>query len=194
MTVVDKEIISGNNDSIKSLEEVTEFSKNLIEVINSFIEDSKDKLTGEGYEKVRERLEFYCSALETQQKLSKIVQNNFTIGNNLMIKFMGDFSNLDNADLESIQNTLYTVKNNIYELQNRINVLEQEEDGGDTLRELKQKLEEWKAIAKQYQILVEKLECLDNTDSSILSYLSDTYTDCTNFSTAVNEIQVTQIN
>ncbi len=192
MTLVDREIINGNNEQIKSLQDVTENSKKLIEVIRDFIAESKDKLTGEGYERVRERLEFYLSALETQQKLSEIVKNNFTVGNNLMIDFMEDFNNLDDSDLDSIRATLSWVDSNISSLQERIGLLTQE-DGSEILKSLRTKLYEWKNLLTSYTKLTEKLECLSNTDNSILQYLSDTYDDCNKFLEAVQQIQVAEI-
>ena len=193
MTVVDKDIISSNNTSIESLEDVTNYSKQLIDVISNFITESKKHLTGEGYDSARKRLEFYLSALETQQKLSENVKNNYTIGNNLMINFMEDFNTLDDSDLDNIRNTMSWIKSNINELNERINLLVGEEDSADLLSSLKAKLKEWEDLLSSYTTLTEKLACLSNTDTSILDYLSDTNSDCNNFYTAVNEIQVAEI-
>ncbi len=193
MTLVDKNTINSNNDEIKSLEDVTNYSKQLIDVISNFITESKNHLTGEGYDSARKRLEFYLSALETQQRLSENVRNNYTIGNNLMINFMEDFNTLDDSDLDNIRNTMSWIKGNINELNERINLLVGEEDSADLLSSLRAKLKEWEDLLNSYKNLTEKLACLSNTDTSILDYLSDTNSDCNNFYTAVNEIQVAEI-
>ncbi len=193
MTLVDKNTINSNNDEIKSLDEVTNYSKQLIDVISNFITESKNHLTGEGYDSARKRLEFYLSALETQQRLSENVRNNYTIGNNLMINFMEEFDSLDDTDLDSIRSSLSWIKENIYALNERINSLLDEPDCAELLNTLRVKLREWEALLESYTTLSEKLVCLSGTDTSILNYLSDTNSDCNNFYTAVNEIQVAEI-
>lgn len=190
MTVVEKDVIVGNNGQIQKLSEVTENSKQLIQTIEEFIVDSKDKLTGEGYEAVRQRLEFYVDALKKQQELSEIVKNNYTVGNNMMTNFMEEFSSLDDTNVDEIRSYTKWIYNSIQDLEMRISAASED---GSNVSSMAAQIREWKAMYEQYKKLSDKLACLSNTDSEILSYIQDTSTDCNNFLTAVSEIQVVDV-
>ena len=96
-------LVSGSGSpEIAILTKDVEDAKQLIEAINSFIDSTKNDLTGAGYDAVRDHLGKYVEMLNARATASQAIIDGIVSGASVMSNHLGDESVVDTAELSSL--------------------------------------------------------------------------------------------
>lgn len=186
MSRVSKWEVNASYGRLSTLNSMAGSLNNISEKINNFVVDSKDKLTGGGFDALRKKALFYVDAYKTLAKLCENTANNIKSVNNSMCNFMADDIFMDDSRVETLRRKISQISAMIENLQNEENFFD--------------RIEIWQPYINytaMYKDLVEeckKLEELQPTDNRLWSSLDSNISDITRIRNSVNEIKVTHIN
>lgn len=205
-----KKILNKNNNRLLKLDSLIEYSTNLSSSLLDFVESSKNRLEGVGYDAIRAELSYFARILLTQSGICEIVKSNFTQGNNYMINYLGDYDSLDTEKLEEIKRNLSILEtlmiNKTGELSDTISIAataaptidvigpyipEKIIDGANAVSDY---LSDLNNSYNEMCKLKDLLENLPTYDEEIDSNISETVRLCSKYSRKVSRIPITSKN
>lgn len=186
MALVNKSDLNSVKNSLSYLETIISENNNLINVINLFSTNSKEKLKGSAYDSVRNKLELYIDALKKQNAICDNLRQNIISTNNQMINYMEEYSSLDDSNIETVRSSITKAKSEI----NIINKLISQTSDSQYIAQLRTAIEALNKDIERLEKLLKKLEGLQPEDDSLKDKLSPVVSDITNYNSAVNNINV----
>lgn len=172
-----------------------EISNNKIaSVIDGFNGTSQSLLTGNGYDAIRIRLEFYADALRKAATLCGLFSNNVTAAQHQLANYMEDIDILDDSEIGETKAKLDAAKADLAYLESYYRTTWTDSEGNSH--------ECWERVGTDEQIaackeaiayldhLLEKLMGLAGADDGAFSLLSDISNDINSLDRAINGIEV----
>ena len=192
-------VLSGDLSSMNSsavitlLKDTAEDSNKVLNRISTFINNSKTVCKGGGYDAVRAKMSLYLDALRKQSKICVNLSNNVVCANNSMFNYMEGYTELDNAKLPEINNSINEADRTISWLREIVYDYEYDNKGqiisvNSHTRGDQSLINSWVSVLTELKKLREKLENLESADSSAYSSIADTEVDTINFINATNGI------
>lgn len=121
MTRIHKEDLFYYNNRAEIASFVSDNSKVLSNSIESFIENSSEKLIGKQFDSIRGHLMIYLEAYKRLSEISNLLANNMKAVNNKMLAYMGSYSEIDNSKIAEIERRVASIESlmNSMDLKNR---------------------------------------------------------------------------
>ena len=192
-------VLSGDLSSMNSsavitlLKDTAEDSNKVLNRISTFINNSKTVCKGGGYDAVRAKMSLYLDALRKQSKICVNLSNNVVCANNSMLNYMEGYTELDNAKLPEINNSINEADRTISWLREIVYDYEYDNKGqiisvNSHTRGDQSLINSWVGVLTELKKIREKLENLESADSSAYSSIADAEVDTINFINATNGI------
>ena len=172
-----------------------EISNNKIaSVIDGFNGTSQSLLTGNGYDAIRIRLEFYADALRKAATLCGLFSNNVTAAQHQLANYMEDIDILDDSRIGETKSKLDAAKADLAYLESYYRTTWTDSEGNSH--------ECWERVGTDEQIaackeaiayldhLLEKLMGLAGADDGAFSLLSDISNDINSLDRAINGVEI----
>ena len=172
-----------------------EISNNKIaSVIDGFNGTSQSLLTGNGYDAIRKRLEFYADALRKSATICSLFANNVTAAQNQLANYMEDLDEIDDALIGDTTNKLNAAKADLARLESYYKTTWTDKNGNSHVEWHRvgtdEEIEECKEAIKYLDHLLTKMIGLAGADADAFSLLSDIANDINHLDQAINGIEV----
>ncbi len=163
-----------SNKTLNDLEPLSQALKDAGKIFDNFATYSNRRLKGEGYDAIRVVASFVATSFDKIATLDLNAHDNIIDGTDKLIGFMGEYSKLDDKNLEHLGNGLRYTGTQIGMVESRIRKGEYE---GDELNSAYRQLEYWRSayneILKEYEKLRDLAGMNSSTGSCIESISSD---------------------
>ncbi len=113
MKVIKSELEAASNDSssaIKALIADQDDTNELIALLQNFVSDTSEELSGKSFDAVRNHLQGYIDVLNTRLKAAQGLVQAIKDANKSLITYMEDETILDTANLEHVNNQIKQVE------------------------------------------------------------------------------------
>ena len=188
MAVVYKsDLVNVNNYVNSILNNENSDTQKIIDAINDFINTSSDTLKGSAWDKERERMSSFVTALEKRKKISSSLLNSVLSADRVMLDYLAsypkinidgvklDFNMIDTALLDQLQTQLLNAKNSYN------NILNQSPDKTHELAQQKLNIEACETMIKY-------IEELPGKDALAYSKYNEVVSELSAFNSSINDI------
>lgn len=194
MSLLNKSDLSEANSSkaIKNLEKDKEDAESMINVIQDFIDSSKEVLVGDSFDAVRNHMQEYINLLQTRIKMADSLIASVKSANETMINYMGVEDTLDTDRLDIYKQQLTLIESNRNSIEARLNNYDADKETV-SYSYLKDQLDSLNADVDRYKTKIDLTERLDATDASTYSTLLESEVELTSFKNNVGGVRTISI-
>ena len=178
--------------AVTNLEKDKEDTESLINVIQDFIDSSKEVLVGDSFDAVRNHMQEYISILQTRIKIADSLLEAVKNANQTMIDYMGSEDILDTERLDFIKQDLSMQESSLASVNAAISSYDPDKTFGslDSLYSQRSSLE---ANIQKLKTKIDLIEKLDAKDAATYSTLMSSETELTGFNNTVGGIRTISI-
>lgn len=185
-------VVSGDLSAMKTsvstvlVAEITD-ADNTIEALDNFINEigPGTKLTGRAYDEIKEQLSSYREIMTKRKSLASNLKNSIDSAISSMNNYMGEYSELDDAELDDIIASIEQANSAIGTLKAQLadSALPDSEKGS-----IRSSISGYESTLSELRRKKEKLEGLGSADSTAWSTLADTVSDLTAYGSSVSNV------
>ena len=178
--------------AVTNLEKDKEDTESLINVIQDFIDSSKEVLVGDSFEAVRNHMQEYINILQTRMKIADSLLEAVKNANQTMIDYMGSEDVLDTERLDFIKQDLSMQESSLASVNAAISSYDPDKTFGslDSLYSQRSSLE---ANIQKLKTKIDLIEKLDAKDAATYSTLMSSETELTGFNNTVGGVRTISI-
>ena len=178
--------------AVTNLEKDKEDTESLINVIQDFIDSSKEVLVGDSFDAVRNHMQEYINILQTRIKIADSLLEAVKNANQTMIDYMGSEDVLDTERLDFIKQDLSMQESSLASVNAAISSYDPDKTFGslDSLYSQRSSLE---ANIQKLKTKIDLIEKLDAKDAAIYSTLMSSETELTGFNNTVGGVRTISI-
>ena len=178
--------------AVTNLEKDKEDTESLINVIQDFIDSSKEVLVGDSFDAVRNHMQEYISILQTRIKIADSLLEAVKNANQTMIDYMGSEDVLDTERLDFIKQDLSMQESSLASVNAAISSYDPDKTFGslDSLYSQRSSLE---ANIQKLKTKIDLIEKLDAKDAATYSTLMSSETELTGFNNTVGGVRTISI-
>ena len=178
--------------AVTNLEKDKEDTESLINVIQDFIDSSKEVLVGDSFEAVRNHMQEYINILQTRMKIADSLLEAVKNANQTMIDYMGSEDVLDTERLDFIKQDLSMQESSLASVNAAISSYDPDKTFGslDSLYSQRSSLE---ANIQKLKTKIDLIEKLDAKDAATYSTLMASETELTGFNNTVGGVRTISI-
>ena len=171
-------------------------SKTLNDAISNFVDNNKDKLSGEQYDNFRSQFEKYSEALAIRMALAASLGAAIKEAIQLLVDYIGEDTSLDSSKLDEYKQERQTCASSIETLKGMLNATHQVEKDGVMVTEKKynsaevsQKIALAEETLAELDRIIAKVEGLDAVYAKAESILSGAFSQIDAFKSNVSSIK-----
>ncbi len=178
--------------AVTNLEKDKEDTESLINVIQDFIDSSKEVLVGDSFDAVRNHMQEYINILQTRIKIADSLLEAVKNANQTMIDYMGSEDVLDTERLDFIKQDLSMQESSLASVNAAISSYDPDKTFGslDSLYSQRSSLE---ANIQKLKTKIDLIEKLDAKDAATYSTLMSSETELTGFNNTVGGVRTISI-
>ena len=178
--------------AVTNLEKDKEDTESLINVIQDFIDSSKEVLVGDSFDAVRNHMQEYINILQTRMKIADSLLEAVKNANQTMIDYMGSEDVLDTERLDFIKQDLSMQESSLASVNAAISSYDPDKTFGslDSLYSQRSSLE---ANIQKLKTKIDLIEKLDAKDAATYSTLMSSETELTGFNNTVGGVRTISI-
>lgn len=178
--------------AVTNLEKDKEDTESLINVIQDFIDSSKEVLVGDSFDAVRNHMQEYINILQTRIKIADSLLEAVKNANQTMIDYMGSEDILDTERLDFIKQDLSMQESSLASVNAAISSYDPDKTFGslDSLYSQRSSLE---ANIQKLKTKIDLIEKLDAKDAATYSTLMSSETELTGFNNTVGGVRTISI-
>lgn len=154
------------NEILSGEEENTTKLKN---AINDMINCDKNEISGPDWDILLGRSKYLIEVLEIRKNLANELNNSITSAITEMTNYIGGYTSINDADLESIADKINKANREMANIENSIRKIE---DEAGTKTDLKSSINNKKACIRELSIEMNKIQNLAPTDTKIYNELN----------------------
>lgn len=188
---------SAISSAVALLEAEVADTTNLINAINSFIEDSTTTLKGKSYDAARQKLGLYLADIKSRQSIATELATAISEGAASMAGYMEGYSKLDDAEIDEIEAEIRSLESKISGARQTIYNINQSNENSENLVSVSyytQQISTWESAIEELKKELDKLVNLEAADSSAFSGVSGACESIVKYSASVEGIRVSSIN
>lgn len=188
---------SAISSAVALLEAEVADTTNLINAINSFIEDSTTTLKGKSYDAARQKLGLYLADIKSRQSIATELATAISEGAASMAGYMEGYSKLDDAEIDEIEAEIRSLESKISGARQTIYNINQSNENSENLVSVsyyRQQISTWESAIEELKKELDKLVNLEAADSSAFSGVSGACESIVKYSASVEGIRVSSIN
>lgn len=188
---------SAISSAVALLETEVADTTNLINAINSFIEDSTTTLKGKSYDAARQKLGLYLADIKSRQSIATELATAISEGAASMAGYMEGYSKLDDAEIDEIEAEIRSLESKISGARQTIYNINQSNENSENLVSVSyytQQISTWESAIEELKKELDKLVNLEAADSSAFSGVSGACESIVKYSASVEGIKVSSIN
>ena len=188
---------SAISSAVALLEAEVADTTNLINAINSFIEDSTTTLKGKSYDAARQKLGLYLADIKSRQSIATELATAISEGAASMAGYMEGYSKLDDAEIDEIEAEIRSLESKISGARQTIYNINQSNENSENLVSVsfyRQQISTWESAIEELNKDLDKLVNLEAADSSAFSGVSGACESIVKYSASVEGIRVSSIN
>lgn len=188
---------SAISSAVALLEAEVADTTNLINAINSFIEDSTTTLKGKSYDAARQKLGLYLADIKSRQSIATELATAISEGAASMAGYMEGYSKLDDAEIDEIEAEIRSLESKISGARQTIYNINQSNENSENLVSVSyytQQISTWESAIDELKKELDKLVNLEAADSSAFSGVSGACESIVKYSASVEGIKVSSIN
>ena len=188
---------SAISSAVALLEAEVADTTNLINAINSFIEDSTTTLKGKSYDAARQKLGVYIADIKSRQSIATELATAISEGAASMAGYMEGYSKLDDAEIDEIEAEIRSLESKISGARQTIYNINQSNENSENLVSVsyyRQQISTWESAIEELKKELDKLVNLEAADSSAFSGVSGACESIVKYSASVEGIRVSSIN
>ena len=187
---------SAISSAVALLEAEVADTTNLINAINSFIEDSTTTLKGKSYDAARQKLGLYLADIKSRQSIATELATAISEGAASMAGYMEGYSKLDDAEIDEIEAEIRSLESKISGARQTIYNINQSNENSENLVSVSyytQQISTWESAIEELKKELDKLVNLEAADSSAFSGVSGACESIVKYSASVEGIRVCSI-
>lgn len=185
------------SNAVALLEAEANDTTQLINAINSFIEESTITLKGKGYDAARQKLSLYLEDIKSRQKIATELALAISEGAASLSSYMESYSKLDDSEIDEIETEISSLETKISSARQTIyNIKQNNQDSEDpvSINYYTEQISSWESIIEELKKKLDKLINLESADASAFSGVEGACESVVKYSAAVEGIKVSSIN
>lgn len=199
MAVVIKGDLSGAviSNSIALLEAEVNDTTQLINAINTFINDSTTTLIGKAYDAARQKLSLYLEDIRTRQTIATQLVSAISEGAASLSSYMDIYSELNDSEIDEIEAEIKSLESKISGAKQTIyNINQSNQDSENPVNTgyYTEQISSWESIIVELKKKLDKLINLQSADASAFSGVEGACESVVKYSASVEGIRVSSIN
>lgn len=177
---------ANNGNMTKAIDTAMEELTNLKTKLERFIELSPSKLKGIGYDAVRKELTRYVDALTKGKLILSHLESAIKAGNNSMMNYMEDYSELDDSKTSQVKSELDSAKSMLTWLQSYTVITNSDGSTSKVRNGSDAQISQYQALIAELEKLYNKLVGLAGEDTKDIEKCKDVETDISKYASAIN--------
>lgn len=188
---------SAISSAVALLEAEVADTTNLINAINSFIDDSTTTLKGKSYDAARQKLGLYLEDIKARQNIATELATAISNGAASMAGYMEGYSKLDDSEIDEIEAEIKSLESKISVARQTIYNINQSNEDSENLVSVSyymQQISSYESAIEELKKELDKLINLEAADSSAFSGVEGACESVVKYSASVEGIKVSSIN
>ena len=188
---------SAISSAVALLEAEVADTTNLINAINSFIDDSTTTLKGKSYDVARQKLGLYLEDIKARQNIATELATAISNGAASMAGYMEGYSKLDDSEIDEIEAEIKSLESKISVARQTIYNINQSNEDSENLVSVSyytQQISSYESAIEELKKELDKLINLEAADSSAFSGVEGACESVVKYSASVEGIKVSSIN
>lgn len=188
---------SAISSAVALLEAEVADTTNLINAINSFIDDSTTTLKGKSYDAARQKLGLYLEDIKARQNIATELATAISNGAASMAGYMEGYSKLDDSEIDEIEAEIKSLESKISVARQTIYNINQSNEDSENLVSVSyymQQISSYESAIEELKKELDKLINLEAADSSAFSGVESACESVVKYSASVEGIKVSSIN
>lgn len=193
--IIKSDLLSSSiNNMISSLESDITDTDNIIKSLNSFIENTKEKLKGKGYDAARAKAAAYIPILNNRKAIAQNLKSAISSAKSTMLAYMENYDSLDDSKLAETTTKLEQASYDLQQARNAYNDIKAQSSGNDTnYQKYIDSINYYQNLYEELKKLNDKLKHLSQTDISAYSAINSVSQNIANYKSSVSSIKVGNI-
>lgn len=194
--VVKADLTGGISTLVSSLKNDDKDTTNLLNAINSFINDSQSSLVGVGYDTARKKMGLYLENVQTRRNLSSSLASAISQGASSLASYMEEFDVLDDSQIMEIEQEIKKLRSKISGAKqtiNRIIASNLVSERPISTSWYYQQISSWESTIKELNRKLDKLLGLGGADGAAFSQVSSLGGDVAKYDASIQGIKVSSI-
>ena len=173
--VIRRDLSNMSSCTQNSLDAVDNAIENVINSLNSFVNDTKDSLKGDAWDAIRKKVNTYSSILKSLRAKSYFLKVHTVDANNKMDAYVSPYTVIDTSEKEKIESNItffQTQLNNV--VATLRNLLSQSKNLGDfasSIGRCYSSIANYQKLIETNEKLLEKINGLEEMDSSLCGFI-----------------------
>lgn len=188
---------SAISSAVALLEAEVADTTNLINAINSFIDDSTTTLKGKSYDVARQKLGLYLEDIKARQNIATELATAISNGAASMAGYMEGYSKLDDSEIDEIEAEIKSLESKISVARQTVYNINQSNEDSENLVSVSyymQQISSYESAIEELKKELDKLINLEAADSSAFSGVEGACESVVKYSASVEGIKVSSIN
>ena len=184
------------SNAVALLEAEVNDTTQLINAINSFIEDSTITLKGKSYDAAKQKLGLYLEDIKSRQLIATELANAISQGAASLSSYMESYSKLDDSEIGEIEAEISNLERKISGARQTIYNIKQNNQDGENLVSISyytQQISSWESTMEELKKGLDKLVNLKAADSSAFSGVEGACESVVKYGASVEGIRVSSI-
>lgn len=193
--VFSSDLSDGSISSIVSmLEAEADDAQNLINAINSFIEGTRNSLTGKAYDMARQKMSMYTQDLKVRKQVAMDLAKAISQGASSLLEYMEEYSKLDDSEMIELENEITKLDNSIYSARGTIKkIMDNSEEDQKFISYYRSQINYWENTKKDLERKLEKLVNLASADRAAFAGVEAVGNQVEQYGASVDGISISSI-
>ena len=194
--VFSSDLSDGSISSIISmLESEADDAQSLIDAINSFIEGTRNSLTGKAYDMARQKMSMYTQDLKVRKQIAMDLAKAISQGASSLLEYMEEFFKLDDSEIIELENEIRKLDSSIYSARGTIKKImdNSEEDDQKFISYYRSQINFWENTKKDLERKLEKLVNLASADRAAFTRVEAVSNQVEQYGASVDGISISSI-
>lgn len=194
--VFSSDLSDGSISSIISmLEAEADDAQSLIDAINSFIEGTRNSLTGKAYDMARQKMSMYTQDLKVRKQVAMDLAKAISQGASSLLEYMEEFFKLDDSEIIELENEISKLDSSIYSARGTIKKImdNSEEDDQKFISYYRSQINYWENTKKDLERKLEKLVNLASADRAAFARVEAVSNQVEQYGASIDGISISSI-
>lgn len=194
--VFSSDLSDGSISSIISmLESEADDAQSLIDAINSFIEGTRNSLTGKAYDMARQKMSMYTQDLKVRKQIAMDLAKAISQGASSLLEYMEEFFKLDDSAIIELENEIRKLDSSIYSARGTIKKImdNSEEDDQKFISYYRSQINYWENTKKDLERKLEKLVNLASADRAAFARVEAVSNQVEQYGASIDGISISSI-
>lgn len=194
--VFSSDLSDGSISSIVSmLEAEADDAQSLIDAINSFIEGTRNSLTGKAYDMARQKMSMYTQDLKVRKQVAMDLAKAISQGASSLLEYMEEFFKLDDSEIIELENEIRKLDSSIYSARGTIKKImdNSEEDDQKFISYYRSQINYWENTKKDLERKLEKLVNLASADRAAFARVEAVSNQVEQYGASIDGISISSI-